>query len=249
MKTNSSKFNFITSFKYFMIIPVVMALAAMIIGLIIGFNFDYDYRNVSTFTVKFNTTVSEEEYKVFEDEITKIVVRYDLEDHRIERIGQDAQNGVIVRIVNTDNALDSKIDELKTEIEDNLYTNVQSKVDRSVYISTTDILTNTAKDSSKMIWYTVLAVGCIMVLAFLYNIIRYNIMAGVSVILNILLASAMLTSANVIFRIPLNTAFVLAYAIATMVCVVLSIFVNNGLNQLLMKINMQSLAMQREFTL
>ena len=229
MKTNNSKFSFISYFKYLMIVPVVMALAAMIIGLIAGFNYDYDYKNVSTFTVKFNTTVTEAEYDLFEEEITKVVVRYDLDDHRISRIGTDAQNGVLVEIVNTDNEHTASIDDLKTELEENLYTALESKLDRSIYVSTTETITNIPASSCNTIWWALLAVGCILVVAFLYTLIRHNLMAATSVVLSILLALAMLTSANVIFRVPLNTGFPIAYAVATLLCVIISIVINNGL--------------------
>ena len=36
-------------------------------------------------------------------------------------------------------------------------------------------------------------------------------------------ALVMLTSANVIFRIPLNTGFPIAYAVATLLCVIISL--------------------------
>lgn len=229
MKTNNSKFNFISYFKYLMIVPVVMALAAMIIGLIAGFNYDYDYKNVSTFTVKFNTTVTEAEYDLFEEEITKVVVRYDLDDHRISRIGKDAQNGILVEIVNPDNEHASSIEDLKLELEENLYTTLESQLDRSIYVSTTDTIVNVPTNSTHMFWWSLLAVGCVLVLAFLYTLIRYNLMAGVSVVLSTLLALVMLTSANVIFRIPLNTGFPIAYAVATLLCVIISLVINNGL--------------------
>lgn len=212
-----------------MIVPIVMALAAMIIGLIAGFNYDYDYKNVSTFTVKFNTTVTEEEYKLFEKEITDVVVRYDLDDHRISRIGEDAQNGVLVQIVNPDNEHTKNIEALKIELEENLYTDLEADLDRSFYISTTDIITNVPTDSSHMIWMSLLAVGCILVLAFFYNLIRYNLMAAVSVVLNVLLAMVMLTSANIIFRVPLNTGFMVAYAVSALLCIIISTIINNGL--------------------
>ena len=229
MKSNSSKFNFVSIFKYLMIIPVVMALAAMIIGLIAGFNYDYDYKNVTSFTVKFNTTVSEKEYKTLESEIKDVVVRYDFDSYRMERIGEDAQNGVIIKIVNEDNKYDEDITSLKTELEENLYSLVEDSFDRELYISTTDLLTSLPANSSRLVWLSVLAISCVMVLVFFYMWIRYNLMAGTTTILGILLALVMQTSALIIFRIPLNRGFILSYGISTMLGVVLSIIIHNAL--------------------
>lgn len=231
MKTNNSKFNFVSIFKYIMIVPIVMALASIIIGAICGFNLDYDYKNVSTFTVKFNTTLSEKEYSVFEDKVEDILVKYDFDSTRMERIGEDAENALLVKIVNEDNKLDDVITELKEELEESLYGSVADKLDRDFYISTSDTITNVPTNSSKMIWYSVLSIGCILVLAFLYMLIRYNLMAGVSVVLAVLLNLAMLTSANIIFRIPLNKGFMLAYMVSTLLVVFISIIIHNALKK------------------
>lgn len=229
MKANNSKFNFVSLFKYIMIVPVVMALASIIIGAICGFNLDYDYRNVSEFTVKFNTTVSEKEYSTFEDKVNDTLERYDFDNYRIERIGEDAENALLIKIVNEDGVYDDQIDALKTEFEDSLYTSVQNKLDRDIYISTSDTITSIPTNSSKMIWFSVLALGCILLFVFLYMLIRYNLMAGVTNILGILLSLAMLTACNIIFRIPLNTGFMLAYVVTTLIGAVISIVICNRL--------------------
>lgn len=231
MKTNNSKFNFVSIFKYIMIVPIVMVLASIIIGAICGFNLDYDYKNVSTFTVKFNTTLSEKEYSVFEDKVEDVLIRYDFDSTRLERIGEDAENALLVKIVNEDNKLDDVITELKEELEESLYSSVENKLDRSIYISTSDTITNVPTNSSKIIWYSVLSIGCILVLAFLYMLIRYNLMAGVSVVLAVLLDVAMLIAGNIIFRIPQNTGFMLAYMVSTLLVVFISIVIQNSLKR------------------
>lgn len=229
MKANNSKFNFVSLFKYIMIVPVVLALASIIIGAICGFGLDYDYRNVSEFTVKFNTTVSEKEYSIFEDKVDGVLERYDFDSYRVERIGEDAENALLIKIVNEDGVYDDQIEALKTEFEDSLYSSVQSKLDRDIYISTSDTITSTPINSSRMIWFGVLSLGCILLFVFLYMLIRYNLMAGVTNILGILLSLAMLTACNIIFRIPLNTGFMLAYVATTLIGAIISIVICNRL--------------------
>ncbi len=231
MKTNNSKFNFVSIFKYIMIVPLVMVIASIIIGAICGFNLDYDYQNVTTFTVKFNTTLSEKEYEVFEEKVDDILVRYDFDSTRVERIGEDAENALLIKIVNVDNKLDETISDLKEEMEESLYSSVADKLDRDFYISTGDTITNVPTNSSKIIWYSVLAISCILVLSFLYMLIRYNLMAGVSVVLAVLLNVAMLIAGNIIFRIPQNTGFMLAYMVSTLLVVFISIVIHNSLKQ------------------
>ena len=63
MKLSKEKCGIINNFKYFMLIPIVLLVISLIFGFVFGLNYDYDFRNVSTFDVKFNTTVSDSEYK------------------------------------------------------------------------------------------------------------------------------------------------------------------------------------------
>ena len=73
MKSNNKSCNFVSLFKYLMLVPAVLALVAIVIGAILHFNLDYDFQKVSNFTVKFNTTVSEAEYDTLEDNLHSIV--------------------------------------------------------------------------------------------------------------------------------------------------------------------------------
>jgi len=55
---------YVSKFKYLMLFPIIIAFVAIIIGSIFNLNFDYDFKTVSNFNVKFNTTVTESEYVV-----------------------------------------------------------------------------------------------------------------------------------------------------------------------------------------
>ena len=57
MKSNKKSCDFISKFKYFMLIPIVIALLSIVFGAIFGFNQDYDFQDITTFNVKFNTTL------------------------------------------------------------------------------------------------------------------------------------------------------------------------------------------------
>ena len=73
MKSNNqTKFNFISKFKFIMLIPVLLVLASIVIAAVFGLNYDYDFKNVSTFDVKFNTTVTYDEYVELEKSLDNI---------------------------------------------------------------------------------------------------------------------------------------------------------------------------------
>ena len=131
MKSNNKDYNVVSLFKYLMLIPAILALVAIVIGAIFNFNLDYDFKKVSNFTVKFNTTVTECEYDCLESTLESIVKDQGFNNFRIERVGKGAQNGLIVKVPNVDGELDEKLNDLKVVIEDTLLDdseNIESSV-------------------------------------------------------------------------------------------------------------------------
>ena len=226
MKSNKKSMNIIGNFKYLMLIPIVLLVVAIIFGFVFGPNYDYDFRNVSTFDVKFGTTVSKAEYKELEKQID-LIVDSQLNDYRLERIGEGAQNGILVKIANDEGKFDSVIDELKTTIESNLLANCGSSVTSSVTITTTDTQTILPKNVSSLIGYSVLAVFCILVFVFIYYAIRYNFVASISFVLTILFEIAMLTIVMIVARVPFNYYFVISYFVMTLATMFVSTYINN----------------------
>lgn len=226
---NTRKIDYISKFKYWMLIPIILIVASIVVGAIWGFNLDYDFRNVTTFNVKFGTTVTQNEYKVLENNLNKIVKDDGFADYRIDRIGEGAQNGLIVKIVNTDNSLDDEITALKTHIEDNLYTLSAEHLDSSVVIATTDSQDNIPNSIGHLVLLASVAILCIMVFIFFYNWIRYNLVSGYTGVLAILGNLALLTSLLIVCRIPLNMNFVISYFVMMIVSVLYMTVINNSI--------------------
>lgn len=227
MKLNNCRF--IEKFKYLMLIPIILALVSIVIGSIFNLNFDYDFRTVSTFDVKFNTTVTENEYKDLYNELDFMIKDNGFSDYRIERIGEGAKNGLIVSIANDDEKLNDKIETLKTDIKDNLYNNIEDKLESSIRISLSDTNLNLPKNVSNLVWLSVLALACILIFVFFYNFIRYNLVTGYSLVLSILLGIVMLTSIMITARIPFNYYFVLPYFVMILLSVFITTCINNSI--------------------
>ena len=62
---------------------------------------------------------------------------------------------------------------------------------------------------------------------FFYYLIRYNFIAGVSLVLTILLEIAMLTTVMIVARIPFNYYFVVSYVLTAVTSIVLTTVINN----------------------
>ena len=218
--------NFVSKFKYFLLIPLILVVAAIIIGSIFNLNFDYDFRQVSNFSVKFNTTVSESEYKALENNIDAIMQENGFSDYRIERVGTGAQNAVLVKVANDNFALNDKIDNVKEVIENTLL-NKTSNVTSSVVVSLSDTDYSLPKNVTNMVWFSVLAVVCIIAFVFVYTLIRYNLIAACTLSISILVDVIMLFAAMVAFRIPFNYYFVVPFIVMILTTIINVTYINN----------------------
>lgn len=225
----SNKFDFIPKFKWIMLGPIVILLLAIILGAIFGLNLDYDFKTVSTFNVKFNTTVTDDEYKVLTKELKSIVSDSDVGSYRIEKIGEGAQNGLFVKIVNENNKYDEEIIELKTIIEEDLLVGIEDDITSSVVITTSDTIENLPKSASNLILWSSITLVCILAFVFFYYLIRYNFISGVSLVLTILLEIVMLTTVMIVARIPFNYYFVVSYFLMSLTTIILTTVINNNI--------------------
>ena len=84
-----------------------------------------------------------------------------------------------------------------------------------------------------MTLYAALAVGCILLFGFIYNWIRFNLVAGYSSVLSQLFGIAMLFVIQVVARIPFNTNYIIAYTLLVISSTILTTFINNSLKNTL----------------
>ena len=232
MKSNNTKCDFVSKYKFIMIVPIVIVLASIIIGAIFGFNFDYDFRNVKSFDVKFNTTITNEEYKELENSLDAIVDK-EFDDYRIERIGDGAQNGLLVKIADDHDNYQGRIDTLRETIEEILLDNFSNIATTSVIVTTSETNQILPKNASELILYSAIAALCIMIFAFIYYAIRYNFVSGISIVLTILLEIGMLTSVMIVARVPFNYYFVVSYFVMIISTIFISSYINNQIKSTL----------------
>lgn len=224
MKNKTLKF--VDKFKYLLLVPIVLVALSIVLGAIFNLNYDYDFRKVSNFTVKFNTTVTDTEYDNLEKNIDAIIKDNGFDDYRIERVGTGAQNSVLVKIANDDSKLDNKIEDLKVVIKDTLLDKTDN-ITSSVVVTLSDTGYSLPKNVTSMIWFAVLAFACIALFVFLYNWYRYNIIAGATLALSIAVDIVMLLSAMIVFRVPFNYYFVVPFVVMILTTIINSTYINN----------------------
>lgn len=230
MKNNTLKF--VDKFKYILLVPILLVVLSVIFGVIFNLNYDYDFRKVSNFTVKFNTTVSEVEYDSLENEIDAILKENGFNDYRIERVGSGAKNSVFVRIANDDSSLDTKIESVKISIQENLLDRADN-ITSSVVISLTETDYSLPKNVTNMTWFAVLAICCIAIFVFAYTAYRYNLIAGCVLALSIAVGTIMQFASMVVFRIPFNYYFVVPFIVMILATIIISSYINNTIKSTL----------------
>ena len=227
MKTNK-KLSAVPHLKLQIIIPSIILLVAIVIGIIFGFNLDYDFREITTFNVKFNTTVSENEYDLLEKKLDTFLDE-SLEDYRIERIGDGAQNSLIVKIADKDVDVSS----LKTNIESNLLADIKDDITSDVVIRTTDTLTEAPIYYTNVILLGLLALACILIFIFIYTLVRYNLSAGISLVCSILITILLSLSLVTLDRIPVNRYSIISIFLGILLVVVSTTVINNYIKETL----------------
>ena len=221
MKTNK-KLNAVPHLKLQLIIPSIILLVAIVIGIIFGFNLDYDFREITTFNVKFNTTVSKNEYDLLEKQLDSLL-NVSLDDYRIERIGEGSQNSLIVKIADKD----VDVSNLKSNIEDNLLVSIKDDITSDVVIRTTDTLTESPIYYTNVILLGLLALGCVLIYVFIYTLVRYNLSAGISLVSSILITILLSLSLIALARIPVNRYSIIAMFLGILLVVVSTTVINN----------------------
>lgn len=221
----SNKLNYVSKFKYLMLIPIVLLVLAVIVGAIWGLNLDYDFKTVSNFTVKFNTTVSETEYDTLQDELKSIIKTEDFDNFRLERVGEGAQNGIIVKVPNENFELDEKLESLRTTIESKLLADIN--IESSVVVTTSELSYFLPKNVTSILWYSLLAIACIIIFLIAYKWIRYNLMSGLALATSIAIEIVMLFSSMILFRIPFNYYFVIPFVVMILTTIINVTIMNN----------------------
>lgn len=223
---STNKFNFVSKFKLFMLIPIILVFVSIIIEAIFGFSLDYDFQKVSNFTVKFNTTVTKEEYKSLESSLKDIVKDYEITNFRIDRIGEGAENGLIVKVPNNDAELNGKLDEIRVYIEENLLAETDD-IESNIVVSTSELSLSQPKNITKLLLLSMLSLACIIVLVIGYNWVRYNLMAGLSLATSIVMSIFMLIAGMITFRIPFTIYFVLPFVVMILTLIINATIMNN----------------------
>jgi preprotein translocase subunit SecF len=131
-------------------------------------------------------------------------------------------------VPNVDGDLDSKLADLKVVIEDTLLAETDD-IESNVVVSTTDLTYSLPRNATRLFWFSMLALACIVVFVIGYKWIRFNLMAGLSLATSIALEVVTLVSSLVAFRIPVNYNFVIPFVVMIFTTIINATLMNNSI--------------------
>ena len=222
----SKNLNLGSKFKFFIIIPAVLLIASIVIGAIFGFNLDYDFKTTQSFNVKFNTTVTNEEYDILEDRLND-VVGAECDDFRLERIGEGAQNGIVVKVADAEINLDN----LKETIEDDLLKGID--IESSVVVRTENTFVDSSTNYINTICWGIGAYALIMLFVFIYACIRYNLASAISMICGQTIGILTMGAIIILTRLPINYFTILSFFVMLLLTTFSSLYINNHIKETL----------------
>jgi SecD/SecF fusion protein len=203
------KFNFVKNFKYIVIAIMVVIVAGLAVLGFAGFNGSYEYKGGYEIRV-----VTEEAIGDMPDKIQNAAQTY-LDREKVHYDVKKIDEGRIFIFSTAKKVSDTQIAGLKTAVEEatsNIYT---------IEVAQNEVSTYEVKAG---IGYTLLATAIIIVVAFLYSLIKYRVAMALSMLITCL-AQALLTIALLaVTRIVITPAVVMTTVLGFALTIVYSFY-------------------------
>ena len=217
MKTTRSKFSeklknfdFNSKLKVCSIISGALILIGIIIISIFGFNLGIDFTGGTVLNVKVGSVLEEgNNYTVISNQISDIIEDNGFKVGYVQQEGIGAEAQVTVRFQDkkglTEEQMQNSLDELKTEIEENITlngTNLTVEVSNGSRIA--------ASASKTLLINSILAILIAVILILIYIAIRFELLSGLTAILMLIHDVLIMCSLVAIFQIQINAGFIAA---------------------------------------
>ena len=203
--------------KYFLLVPVVLMLLAVIIGVIFKFNLSTDFTTTYTFNVSYNSTVTDEKYDNYVNEISTILNKNGAEkfSYKFDKLNADISLATKVTIYNSDLSgveLNNKFATISSQIEDV----INEKIGNG-HINVSSLQTNSGQSFSNQLINSAVVLLVSAVILFVFIWIRHEIKLAFASLFVVLYNTGILTALIVLFRLPVNTFFTLPFYLTTLI--------------------------------
>lgn len=121
-----TNFKFTDYTKYIMLVPAVLIVLSIIVSTICAvcgvgyFNLDYDYRESYSFEIKFNATITDAEYAVYEDLVADVLEDNDITSYRFYKLGEGVYSRLEVKSISTTSEHEDNLSTVQVYLMSNL---------------------------------------------------------------------------------------------------------------------------------
>lgn len=218
------KFSFTANFKYFLIATLVIVVAGLAVLGFAGFNRSSDY--VSAYEVK----ITADENFGKNNELIKSTASKVFKDNNVTPVSyKDIDSKCVV------------IYEFSSAIDADVITKLQAALDTafasSTVVLTTEGSTTSVYSSISEVWWVLLAVGIILVLAFFYTVIRYKWAAAFSMLTAVLADILLVIALTAVTRVVVTPVYLSMVLVSVLLTVLFSMYMYS-----LVKENMKNTA-------
>lgn len=205
------KFDYMKSFRYFVVVALTLVVIGMVMLGVLGFNSSSDY------VPAYEVTCTADESFGNNNSLMKSTASKVFKDNKVNYVSvSDKDDGCIV------------IYEFKKAVPEKVITDLQSAMDEAFASSTVDVEVlgrdTVGHKSSAEVWWAVLAVGVLLVLAFFYLVLRYRWAAAFAMLVAVVAEVLVSVALTAITRVPVTTAYLAMAVLGAVMTIMLSVY-------------------------
>ena len=216
-----------------MLVPVVLMLLAVIIGVVFNFNLGKEFKETYSFTIKYNSSVSNEQYEDYLDQISSVLNNHTdgKFSYKFEKLNEEIALQTKVTIYNTKlNSIDlqNKFIVISGEIKDVVNASIGNG-----HIEISELNAVSGISFTNEVVKTLLALTVLAIVMFAYIWFRYQFKMALCSLLLLPYNVGTLMALMVLFRLPVNTMFTIPFFISTILSYIVFVILADKIREYL----------------
>lgn len=203
------EWNIAKNWKYYLAVPVVIVLVAVIIFACIGFNLGIDFTGGTIVKVSFGTDINSGEYNLYKSDIETILKDNQITNYSLQKEGSAEDAAISIKFQDIKGASETEMEEVITSIVEDIEEKLNPK-NVNKQFSVEDSQRIGASASADLLKNALLAVSIATLLMLIYIAIRFEFASGVAAIVALLHDVLIMCAMVIICRIQINSSFIAA---------------------------------------
>lgn len=215
--------------KYLLLIPVVLMLLAVIVGVIFKFNVNADFKTTYTFNVVYNSSIEENKYADYENEIAKVLQDNNIKSFDFEKLNEDISLATKVNIYNSDMSF-TELKNIFNKASSSIETNINNKIGNG-HINISDLYKVSGQSFTNQILNMSLVLLVFAIIFFAYTWIRHEFKMAISSLFILPYNIGILLALTLIFRLPVNNMFTIPFYLSTLIAYLIFVIIADKIRE------------------